>query len=1681
MKKCFVKYSQSDFQDFSFPINKEYRHSIAVAGIQSGIVVAYASDKLIIVLISGKYIAAILRGHQAYVCTLAFEQREPHIISCDIEANCLFWHYHENSWQYTRTVKLSSPATSMSWCGFRRLICYSSKEGLFSSPVSTFGTDKKKLAPKSEMCAFNFDASLIASHTFGKYLTIFNLTLENYCEVLKLSSNIVKFDFHPRLTILLTYSTDGIIRIWKQSRYCTFACSAAISAPAPGCFIHMPIFFPEKYTFRKNHMGKIAFVDDNEKIITLFLSETGRFISGKPAAAFEGYSFRKKDRFDPIHAYHTNSGTIALTVSENCISLVSKPHKNTRLANYLKTSFWFHAAPIVMTKFAPDSLSLISLDKTGIVLVWFLYSTTKNPYIACNDATNIAWVDNENFIYSSTENKLFSVNLVSREKKAIDFPQFTDIKKLYVFNNEPVVITNDLIITNSHSKHIPTFDYCSMSQSYNNYALIIFGKNNGKIKSYYIPTFQEFDVVTVNKEIFDVCVVSLYEFAVMAKNEVIFFSNADGNGFSQRGSMTTPPLKNFCPDSHMLGSRIIAHDGKSILSLQNNSTKLISMKSLDNLIDFIEVSSIGDLCLVCQKNFYFHSGFSQLHWDERIPYRRHVKEQTITLEEHKILRQLEKDCDYMVAQDIYIDRLQETSNICRNTLVHLLEFSSAYNLEDVKTLQIPAYPNQIAFPEAFQLPDNADEQFTKSLETIKNINKDLDMYAMRYLLGIFESNKPPTFLALWFSFSSTQAQICEMISDRITTANISPFFVGICIKEQRLLEDFTSKALSNTWKEFQKPELVALFHIAMGNVKKLPKLYNTVGDNPRAEFFNKDFSQERWRKSALKNAYSSMSHHGFDMAAALFLIADDVDSAIGVIVNQMKDPVLAFHILRLKEKSINGPHMKKFLQSVEWDDEVIPCIISNLVTPTETPKYLRKALNASLRPTIFGDQRPALFQILYHLTRNKDDATPVAHSLLCSGLAPLASYVLKYSECPYDKPRLTGAAIGEIDKVEETESEEEKKNMFASSTNSDESDHDFDFGGGGMDEWDDDEDSDAWKSSSEDEDEEKSQSEKEEEAEEKIETEQKVEKEENQTAILIKEFIERRVKSLSNLFAENNVVDADAATFCIHFAAIDFGKSFLDEKEKEILAAKLSNYIDFCGLLFLNSAKIPSRPANLFGLTLYLRSFFADPNQALTLKSIMELPKNGYTHSVFFGAFIVGLWTFLHHLICQILGSSRVDPIIFVPSDLPPPQALFNADIFSPRYPDSVPDLLSKYATGTSLDRDRTLTMYLLMNRFCGEISAFQDDKDKDWQELLMSRLMSLMKTLHFFQVAFQSPPFAIPNTSSPMTPLTEIIVEAHKNAQPVLAEIQKKSLGKVATPAIYRGNSLAITKEDLTQINFVGNAMTFATSPTSRDRIVVVADQVYMTTIDKKHTQQILGFSSSMLADTITILSHPHFDLFILVTKFTAYLMDGTQKDVAQFCLETSMINCAAFSPNGTKVAFGSHELIIVQLEIGREKILPVFRLPTTKQITSLCWLNSDTQIIVGTESCILLADTLTGEMFKLAENQSWGTITCIKIDDNCKYLVFGTSTGKTVLVDMQKGFETVCVYSLTSSVVSITILVDLCVIASSDGLITAFPVGKTTAHASFNSPVPITCFAAQDNAIIATGNKSLLVWKVQ
>lgn len=69
------------------------------------------------------------------------------------------------------------------------------------------------------------------------------------------------------------------------------------------------------------------------------------------------------------------------------------------------------------------------------------------------------------------------------------------------------------------------------------------------------------------------------------------------------------------------------------------------------------------------------------------------------------------------------------------------------------------------------------------------------------------------------------------------------------------------------------PMDAAIYYLAMKKKNLVWGLFRQVQDSKMTEFFSNNFSEERWRKAALKNAYVLLGKLRLEHAVAFFLLA----------------------------------------------------------------------------------------------------------------------------------------------------------------------------------------------------------------------------------------------------------------------------------------------------------------------------------------------------------------------------------------------------------------------------------------------------------------------------------------------------------------------------------------------------------------------------------------------------------------------------------------------------------------------------------------------------------------------------------------------------------------------------------------------------------------------------------------
>ncbi len=111
----------------------------------------------------------------------------------------------------------------------------------------------------------------------------------------------------------------------------------------------------------------------------------------------------------------------------------------------------------------------------------------------------------------------------------------------------------------------------------------------------------------------------------------------------------------------------------------------------------------------------------------------------------------------------------------------------------------------------------------------------------------------------------------------------------------------------------QEPLDAGLFYLAMKKQTLMKGLFKTVSNNKMMTFFSNNFSSERWKKAALKNAFALLGMQRFEHAAAFFLLAGKLWDAVEVCVSRLEDLQLALVITRLYEGD-NGEVYQRLLK-----------------------------------------------------------------------------------------------------------------------------------------------------------------------------------------------------------------------------------------------------------------------------------------------------------------------------------------------------------------------------------------------------------------------------------------------------------------------------------------------------------------------------------------------------------------------------------------------------------------------------------------------------------------------------------------------------------------------------------------------------------------------------------------------
>ncbi|XP_031221515.1 dmX-like protein 1 isoform X2 [Mastomys coucha] len=161
----------------------------------------------------------------------------------------------------------------------------------------------------------------------------------------------------------------------------------------------------------------------------------------------------------------------------------------------------------------------------------------------------------------------------------------------------------------------------------------------------------------------------------------------------------------------------------------------------------------------------------------------------------------------------------------------------------------------------------------------------------------------------WAFHSVAEEELLSMLpamqKDDPTWSELRAMGVGWWVRNARILRRCIEKVAKAAFHRNNDPLDAAIFYLAMKKKAVIWGLYRSQKDTKMTQFFGHNFEEERWRKAALKNAFSLLGKQRFEHSAAFFLLGGCLKDAIEVCLEKLNDIQLALVIARLFESEFD--------------------------------------------------------------------------------------------------------------------------------------------------------------------------------------------------------------------------------------------------------------------------------------------------------------------------------------------------------------------------------------------------------------------------------------------------------------------------------------------------------------------------------------------------------------------------------------------------------------------------------------------------------------------------------------------------------------------------------------------------------------------------------------------------------
>ncbi|TMW55124.1 hypothetical protein Poli38472_013886 [Pythium oligandrum] len=181
--------------------------------------------------------------------------------------------------------------------------------------------------------------------------------------------------------------------------------------------------------------------------------------------------------------------------------------------------------------------------------------------------------------------------------------------------------------------------------------------------------------------------------------------------------------------------------------------------------------------------------------------------------------------------------------------------------------------------------------------------------------------EPPSSGILWALHSdSQQFMLDHSVSPQATWEEIRPMWLGLWVRDIKDLRAIIERLAKSIYMRSRDAMDVVLFYVALGKkniLGALSKISKLESNKNLSIFLENDFTQDRWRNAAIKNAYSLLGKKQYEAAAAFFLLCEPprLQEALRLLTVRLRDPSLALIVSRLVEYRTSDQFKHDFISS----------------------------------------------------------------------------------------------------------------------------------------------------------------------------------------------------------------------------------------------------------------------------------------------------------------------------------------------------------------------------------------------------------------------------------------------------------------------------------------------------------------------------------------------------------------------------------------------------------------------------------------------------------------------------------------------------------------------------------------------------------------------------------------------